>query len=1062
MKGQWGDPLWSLEPPMEGDGRDRRRLFFSKDVGRGLARFGWVLLLILASCRPTPTPVPTATPSPPTPTVTLAEEPLYLALIWHQHQPFYPKDPRTGLYTRPWARVHATKDYYDMAAILREYPNVHVTFNLTPVLIRQLEDLAAGAKDIYWALAEKPADALTDDEKRFILQRFFDANWQRVIPRFPRYQELLEKRGRSADPAAIERAMAAFTVQDFRDLQVLFNLAWMDPDFLARPPLADLVRRGRGFTEVDKSVIFEETRRILREVLPLHKALQDAGQIEVTTTPYAHPILPLLVYSDLARVGNPEALLPDPPFIAPEDAREHLRRAVALYEAHFGRPPRGLWPAEGAVAQQIVPMVIDAGFLWMASGEPVLARSLGLSGFTRDARETVEEVDLLYRPYRLSDPQDRPLFIVFRDGVLSDRIGFTYSGMLGEAAAEDFIRRLENIREKARAKGVKGPLLVSVILDGENAWEYYENDGKAFLHGLYRRLNESRTIRTVTPSEFLRMFPEAARPLPKLFPGAWFSPNYDTWIGEAEEREAWTALRRVRQTLANYEEGRKPASPEALERAREAMLLAEGSDWFWWYGADQDSGQDDYFDAAFRNLLRQVYEALGEPAPDFLSIPIVAPPVAEPSTPFSGPLTPAIDGQASPGEWEMAARYPGTDPALQGLWIGADRTHLYVRVDGAWDGDVSFGFYIAAPQGAGRAGFSAHPIGPRVPLGFGATHAILVNRQGGTVTMGFLQADPNGLWTPASGEFQARLGKGTLELSLPSSALGTLHAGDPLLWEVLVSQPQGVARLPAFGVARFSMPDFGLAEVILDVQDPENDDHGPGSYVYPTDPVFLPQVFDLRRFQVGIEGDDLVFRFEFYGPIPNPWGSPNGLALQTIDVYIDRDPGKGTGARLLLPGRNAALKEGFGWEVALWAEGWTPGIYAPDERGKPKPVPGASLRIAVNPNQRTVLLRVPRRIFGADFDPRKAAYLAVVLSQEGFPSPGVWRVRDVLPQAAQWRLGGGPDDTNHTRILDVAWPAGERPTQEEMLSAYRPSREADPDRLGPEDFPQLPMRQPGS
>jgi len=308
-----------------------RWLFFRREATRALVLFSGVLLLILSNCRPTPTPIPTPTSPVLTPTTAPSEEPLYLALIWHQHQPFYPKDPQTGLYTRPWARVHATKDYYDMAAILRDYPNVHVTFNLTPSLIRQLEDLAAGAKDVYWALAEKPAEALTDEEKRFILRRFFDANWDRVIPRFPRYQELLEKRGRRVDAETIERAMTSFSVQDFRDLQVLFNLAWFDPDFLAQPPLADLVRKGQGFAEADKQVIFQETRRILREILPLHKALQDAGQIEVTTTPYAHPILPLLVYSDLARVGNPEALLPDPPFVAPEDAREHLRRAVALF-----------------------------------------------------------------------------------------------------------------------------------------------------------------------------------------------------------------------------------------------------------------------------------------------------------------------------------------------------------------------------------------------------------------------------------------------------------------------------------------------------------------------------------------------------------------------------------------------------------------------------------------------------------------------------------------------------------------------------------------------------------
>ena len=179
----------------------------------------------------------------------MTEYPLYVALVWHQHQPLYYKDPETDVYTRPWVRVHATKDYYDMAAILEQYLQVKVTFNLTPSLIRQLDDFANGAKDIYRVLSEKPADQLTDDEKRFILRRFFDANWDHVIARFPRYKELLDKRGRSVDDATIEEALQKFTIQDFRDLQVWFNLAWFDPDFLAEEPLKGLVEKGRDFKE---------------------------------------------------------------------------------------------------------------------------------------------------------------------------------------------------------------------------------------------------------------------------------------------------------------------------------------------------------------------------------------------------------------------------------------------------------------------------------------------------------------------------------------------------------------------------------------------------------------------------------------------------------------------------------------------------------------------------------------------------------------------------------------------------------------------------------------------
>ena len=220
--------------------------------------------------------------------ITPEEEPIYLAIIWHQHQPVYFKDPETNTYIRPWVRMHATKDYVDMADILNQYPEIHATFNLTPSLIQQLDDLSAGAKDLYWTHAEIPADELAEEEKQFILDRFFDTN-RRIIDRFPRYAELLDKRDSSDDP------LNEFTIEDYRDLQVLFNLAWVDPDWLAEEPLDGLVAKGRDFVETDKETIFTEHLRLINEVIPVHKALQDSGQIEVTTTPLAHPILPLLV-----------------------------------------------------------------------------------------------------------------------------------------------------------------------------------------------------------------------------------------------------------------------------------------------------------------------------------------------------------------------------------------------------------------------------------------------------------------------------------------------------------------------------------------------------------------------------------------------------------------------------------------------------------------------------------------------------------------------------------------------------------------------------------------------
>jgi carbohydrate-binding DOMON domain-containing protein len=255
--------------------------------------------------------------------------------------------------------------------------------------------------------------------------------------------------------------------------------------------------------------------------------------------------------------------------------------------------------------------------------------------------------------------------------------------------------------------------------------------------------------------------------------------------------------------------------------------------------------------------------------------------------------------------------------------------------------------------------------------------------------------------------------------------------------------------MPSSGPAQIVIPDLGLTNILLEISDPESDDKGPGNYTYPTDAVFEPQVFDLKTFSVGYDDTNMVFKFTFYGPVPNPWGSPNNLSLQTLDVYVDKDPGSGSGARLLLPGRNAALKEGDGWEFAIWAEGWTPQFVAPDADGVPKQVTTVDFKIIVDPAAASVTIRVPREVFG-DGDPADWGYAAAVLSQDGFPSPGVWRVRDGQEVAAQWRFGGVPAGaTNYTRILDLA-DLGDQFGQ----LTFAPST-AEIGTLTPDDFSQI-------
>ena len=979
------------------------------------------------------------------------DPPLYVALIWHQHQPLYAQDAE-GVYERPWVRVHATKDYLDMATILEDYPDVHVTFNFTPSLIRQLDDIAAGAKDRYWVMAEVPAEELTADQKQYLLERFFDTN-SRVIARFPRYQELADSRA----SLGVDGALANWTAQDFRDLQVLFNLAWTDPGWLAEEPLASLVAQGRDYSEADKAPIFAEHLRIVREVLPYHADLQRGGQIEITMTPFAHPILPLLVDSNIAAVAMPDAILPTR-FVHGQDAVAQVTLGEQFYEDHFGMAPRGMWPAEGSVSQQIVQMVANAGIHWMATDEDVLARSLpDVADFTRDSQDTVLQADALYRPYVVTGGRGGQVAMIFRDHLISDKLGFEYSGMSGEAAAADLLQRLDNIQARLIEEGATGTPLVTILLDGENAWENYANDGKDFLNALYRMLSDAPNIRTVTPSEYLDLTTEV-RPIENLWPGSWITPDFSTWIGEPEENQAWEYLLATRNDL---EAALPRLSAAARDTALESMYSAEGSDWFWYFGADQDSGQDWAFDEMFRSHLRHVYEAISLTPPGFLDVPVIPLAPQPPDTPFTEPPVITVDGVAGEGEWDGAAFYDlaAGESGLSGLYAGVDDQQLSLRVDApALPDDLTLGFYFSVDD-------PAYPLDARprdqedLLLGFGARRLVEVTFSDGQPALTAYAPDAGGGWEPYAGTTlpaeAAAASDGTLELSLPlNPLLGELQAGNSFNMRLLVARPDGASFVPADGPALVTLPDAGVPDVVLDVADPVGDDHGPGGYLYPTDVVFRRGAYDATGFTVGSDDEAIVFRITFRGPVENDWGAPNGMGIHTVDIYIDTD-GPQNGARLLLPGRNAALSPEHAWDLAVWAEGWYPGIYRPGPDG-PVQVDG-QLDILTNPGQRRITIRVPRSVLpeGAGDDPAAWSYAVTVASQEGYPSAGVWRIRDVQAGVEQWKIGGAPAGaTNATRLMDVIYP--EEGVQEAMLSDFAPSG-ADVDTLGPDDFGQVPV-----
>jgi len=610
-----------------------------------------------------------------------------VAFLWHMHQPYY-EDLVTHEHVLPWVRLHGLKDYYGMVALLREFPTVRMTFNLVPSLLVQLEAFAADrANDRFLEVGSKPATDLTDRDTTFMLQNFFHAHRPRMIDPHPRYAELLAKRGHQP-PTPDEAVTVArrFTIDDWRDLQVWQKLAWFDPFYLERDErVMRLLAKQRGFDEEDKRVLRTVELELLNSVIPEYRRAAERGQVELSTSPFYHPILPLLCDTDVYKRTHPDARLPRHRFMRPEDALEQLTRSVEKHERLFGARPLGLWPSEGSVSDDMVPLVAQAGFQWMATDELILARTLSTS-FGRDAYGHLEQPQRLYTPYGVHTRGAR-VACLFRDHTLSDLIGFTYATWGAEAAAGDFIARLEEAgRRHASRTGTEAT--ITVILDGENAWEHFEGQGRPFLRALYRRLAEHPELQTVTMAEAASTGGPA---LDGIFPGSWIDANFYIWIGHPDDQRAWSQLAEARAALDQVTDG----DPAALAQAREEILVAEGSDWCWWYGDDHSSEHDLAFDELYRRHLRNVYRLLGRPAPDELFVSNIsrAAPLSEETAP-TGLITPCFDGEeTSYFEWLGAGclevqllagamhQVTRTTPLLTGIHFGFDRDRLYVRLD---------------------------------------------------------------------------------------------------------------------------------------------------------------------------------------------------------------------------------------------------------------------------------------------------------------------------------------------------------------------------------------------
>jgi alpha-amylase/alpha-mannosidase (GH57 family) len=610
-----------------------------------------------------------------------------LMMLWHMHQPQY-RDPATGRYVLPWTRLHALKDYWGMVRVLEEFPRVHATFNVVPSLGAQLEEYASGNFDEPWfATAFRPAASLTMEDKSEILLRAFQLNYDHLLARWPRFIELHQW----VNSQSGERVLHSFGERDWRDLQVLSQLAWMDEEYLSSDPVVSgLAKKGVDFTEQDKQQLCEKQIELLRRVLPEYKKAASTGQIEISATPFYHPILPLLCDSDIARVSNIYTPLPVPPFRHPEDAREQLARARRYHERVFGKAPDGLWPSEGSVSEEALAIAAELGFKWFATDEGVLGHTLG-AGFGRDGAGVPANADKLYSPLRVR-VGSREMVGFFRDHYLSDLVGFVYSRMDAVSAAEDLYRRIRAIGERVQ---IGRPLTVSLILDGENAWEYFPGNGREFLRQFYSRIDNDPEIQALTASEAVA----AAGTIPGnkgIFPASWINANFDVWIGSGEDVLAWEHLHRARDFYAQQADNAAKGFPKAptakqLAASYEAILAAEGSDWCWWYGPEHSSANDAEFDAFYRKLLTEVYRCLGAEAPDILAEPIKRRPGLALLLPPSAYLKVVVDGRESTYfEWMGAGLYiadrrssamHGRLMILHEIRYGFDEKRFYLRVD---------------------------------------------------------------------------------------------------------------------------------------------------------------------------------------------------------------------------------------------------------------------------------------------------------------------------------------------------------------------------------------------
>ncbi len=577
-----------------------------------------------------------------------------LSFMWHMHQPDYRNEK--GIMQMPWVFLHAIKDYYDMPWMLSRYKNIQATFNITSPLIEQLKLYYKNPQnsDKFLSLWLQNPSSLKTQERQWLVKICKSSQFDTMVKGLPRYEELYKKE--------------FFNDDELIDLEVLFILSWCGI-YLKKNSLhvKNLLQKERNYTNEDKAELLDALSKFIGGIWKFYKELYNEKRITISTTPFYHPILPLLLDMQNAKRANAHTQIPQNYEKLEEDALLQVQKAKDLFCDTFGYTTDVFWPAEGAVDEKSVKLLKSLGINFIATDEEILYKSLNS-----------KSKKLIYTPYNYNN-----MLMGFRDHTLSDLIGFEYRYKEAKEAAQDFIFQLQQIQN------INDNATVFVILDGENAWEFYKNNGFDFFESLYSALEKASWCKTLTMDE-VKSLP--FRELINLVPGSWINGSFDTWVGESEKTRAWELLFL---TKKDYEHHKESLSEDTKAKITDNFLAAECSDWFWWYGSDHYTNFSAEFDEIFRRHLINIYHLIGISVPNDLYIPISK---NQSSTKFwikpQSKITPNIDGKrGSFFEWmgcgvidesKVFSTMQSNSGPIKKIYYGQDNNNLYF----AFEGDI--------------------------------------------------------------------------------------------------------------------------------------------------------------------------------------------------------------------------------------------------------------------------------------------------------------------------------------------------------------------------------------